>query len=49
LLRSLEPAEPPNRYEHKHPGDLLHIDIKKLGRIVGGPGHRIHGDRTTRK
>ncbi len=48
-LRSLEPPEPPNRYEHKHPGDLLHIDIKKLGRIVGGPGHRIHGDRTTRK
>ncbi|HEY6056393.1 MAG TPA: IS481 family transposase [Candidatus Limnocylindrales bacterium] len=45
-LRSLEPPEPPNRYEHKHPGDLLHIDIKKLGRIVGGPGHRIHGDRT---
>jgi transposase InsO family protein len=48
-LRSLEPSEPPNRYEHKHPGDLLHIDIKKLGRIVDGPGHRIHGDRTTRK
>jgi transposase InsO family protein len=47
-LRCLEPPEPPNRYEHKHPGDLLHIDIKKLGRIVGGPGHRIHGDRTRR-
>ncbi len=47
-LRSLEPPEPPNRYEHKHPGELLHIDIKKLGRIVGGPGHRIHGDRTRR-
>jgi transposase InsO family protein len=45
-LRSLEPPEPSNRYEHKHAGDLLHIDIKKLGRIVGGPGHRIHGDRT---
>ena len=48
-LRSLEPPEPPNRYEHKHPGDLLHIDIKKLARIVGGPGHRIHGDRTKQK
>ena len=48
-LRSPEPPEPPNRYEHKHPGDLLHIDIKKLARIVGGPGHRIHGNRTTRK
>ena len=45
-LRSLEPPEPPNRYELPNPGDLLHIDIKKLARIVGGPGHRIHGDRT---
>ena len=48
-LRSPEPPEPPNRYEHKHPGDLLHIDIKKLARIVGGPGHRIHGDRSKKK
>ena len=45
-LRSLQPPEPPNRYELPNPGDLLHIDIKKLARIVGGPGHRIHGDRT---
>lgn len=48
-LRSLEPPEAPNRYELPNPGDLLHIDIKKLGRIVGGPGHRAHGDRGTRK
>ncbi len=48
-LRSLQPPEPPNRYEHEHPGDLLHIDIKKLARIVGGPGHRIHGDRSRKK
>lgn len=48
-LRSLEPPEPVRRYEHERPGDLLHIDIKKLARIVGGPGHRIHGDRRTRK
>ena len=48
-LRSLQPPEPPNRYEHEHPGDLLHIDIKKLARIVGGPGHRIHGDRSKKK
>ena len=48
-LRSLEPPEAPNRYELPNPGDLLHIDIKKLGRIVGGPGHRAHGDRRTRK
>ena len=43
------PPEPANRYELPEPGDLLHIDIKKLGRIVGGPGHRIHGDRTSEK
>ena len=48
-LRSLQPPEPPNRYELPNPGDLLHIDIKKLARIVGGPGHRIHGDRTKQK
>jgi len=48
-LRSLEPPEPPNRYELPNPGDLLHIDIKKFARIVGGPGHRIHGDRTRKK
>ena len=48
-LHSLEPPEPPNRYELPNPGDLLHIDIKKLARIVGGPGHRIHGDRTRQK
>ena len=48
-LRSLQPPVPPNRYELPNPGDLLHIDIKKLGRIVGGPGHRAHGDRRTRK
>lgn len=32
------------RYEHARPGALLHLDIKKLGKI-GRPGHRIHGDR----
>ena len=41
----LEPPEPVNRYERRHPGELIHIDVKKLGRIVDGPGHRIHGDR----
>jgi transposase InsO family protein len=35
------------RYEHERPGDLIHLDIKKLGRIEG-IGHRIHGDRTRR-
>jgi transposase InsO family protein len=42
-IRMLEPAEPIVRYEHEHPGDLLHIDIKKLARIVKA-GHRITGD-----
>jgi len=42
-LRSLDPPPPVLRYEHKHPGDLIHFDIKRLARIVR-PGHRIHGD-----
>jgi transposase InsO family protein len=41
-------AEPAVRYEYERPGDLLHVDTKKLGRIVGGPGHRATGDRTRR-
>jgi hypothetical protein len=41
---ALEPAEPIRRYEREHPGELFHIDIKKLGRI-DGIGHRITGDR----
>lgn len=31
------------RYEHEHPGDLVHVDIKKLGRIPDGGGHRVLG------
>jgi transposase InsO family protein len=42
----LEPLEPPNRYERARAGELLHIDIKKLGRIQGGAGKRMRdGDR----
>ena len=41
--RSLEPVIPIVRYEHPSPGDLLHIDIKKLARIHK-PGHRLTGD-----
>src|SRR5215207_10474420 len=37
----LEPPEPVNRYERSRPGELVHIDIKKLGRIQGGPGKRV--------
>jgi transposase InsO family protein len=42
-LKSLEPKEPVVRYQRDHPGELIHVDIKKLGRI-GRVGHRIHGD-----
>jgi transposase InsO family protein len=43
--RDLEPAEPVVRYERKTPGELIHLDIKKLGRFER-VGHRITGDRT---
>lgn len=43
-LSHLEPAQPDNRYEHDAPGDLLHLDIKKLGRFKR-PGHRVTGSR----
>ncbi len=46
-LPSLAPPQPLVRYVHARPGALLHLDIKKLGRIQG-VGHRIHGDRTRR-
>jgi transposase InsO family protein len=42
----LTPPEPPNRYERKRPGELLHVDIKKLVRIKRGAGHRLTGKRT---
>jgi len=48
-LKKLETPEPENRYQHRRPGDLLHLDVKKLGRISGVVGHRIHGDRRTRR
>jgi transposase InsO family protein len=45
-LSRLEPPEPPNRYERRHPGELVHVDVKKLGRIpTGRAGHRVHGQR----
>jgi transposase InsO family protein len=40
----LEPPEPPNRYERSRPGELVHVDVKKLGRIGSkGAGHRMLG------
>lgn len=41
---ALEPPRPPCRYERRHAGDLLHLDVKKLGRFRQ-PGHRVTGDR----
>ena len=46
-LSRLEPPEPANRYERKCPGELVHVDVKKLGRIQV-PGHRVTGNRRVR-
>jgi transposase InsO family protein len=43
-LKALEPVQPVVRYEREAPGELLHIDTKKLGRIVR-PSHRVTGNR----
>ena len=49
-LSRLEPPEPPNRYERARPGELIHVDVKKLGRIPHwGAGHRVHGQRTLQR
>jgi transposase InsO family protein len=47
-LSRLQPIEPPNRYERSRPGELIHVDIKKLGRIAR-VGHRISGSRKSQK
>lgn len=46
LLQERAQRAPVVRYEFSEPGAMLHVDTKKLGRIVGGPGHRIHGDHS---
>lgn len=46
-LASLDGPRVVHRYERPRPGELVHLDIKKLGKI-GRVGHRIHGDRRTR-
>jgi transposase len=43
-FKALEPAEPVRRYQRDRPGELIHIDIKKLGRF-DRPGHRVTGHR----
>jgi transposase InsO family protein len=46
----LEPPEPPNRYERHQPGELVHVDIKQLGRISRlGAGHRMVGHRQSQR
>jgi hypothetical protein len=35
------------RYQREYPGELVHIDVKKLGRIPDGGGHRVHGRAAT--
>jgi transposase InsO family protein len=46
-LSRLEPPRPVVRYERARPGELVHLDIKKLGKI-GRVGHRMHGNRRAR-
>jgi hypothetical protein len=41
-LSRLAPSEPPNRYERQRAGELVHVDVKKVGRIAR-PGHRVFG------
>jgi transposase InsO family protein len=43
-LSRLDPLQAPNRYERRHPGELLPIDVKKLG-VITGVGHRVTGRR----
>jgi len=43
-IRDIEPPLPPNRYEHAAPGDMVHLDIKRLVRIQR-PSHRVTGNR----
>jgi transposase InsO family protein len=47
-LRAPEPDEPVRRYQRQRPGELIHLDVKKLGRIAGLIGHRITGNRGQR-
>jgi transposase len=44
-LKALAPAEPVRRYQRDNPGELIHLDIKKLGRF-DQVGHRITGERS---
>ena len=47
-LSALDPKPVPVRYERESPGELVHVDTKKLAKI-GAVGHRIHGDHSRKK
>jgi transposase InsO family protein len=47
-LSALEPPVPDNRYQRRRPGELIHVDTKKLGRFYE-PGHRVTGDRRSNR
>lgn len=48
-LRHLDrPTAVPIRYERAHPGELVHIDVKKLGRVPAGGGHKVRGRAAAR-
>ena len=46
-LRALDPPSPVKRYEREQPGELIHLDVKKLG-VIGRAGHRVTGNRSER-
>lgn len=46
-LSRLDSVQLSNRYQRRHAGELIHVDIEKL-RSISRPGHRVNGDRTTR-
>jgi transposase InsO family protein len=46
-LSALDPREDERRYQRRKPGSLVHLDVKKLGKIAR-PGHRVHGDQSKR-
>lgn len=47
-LSLLEPKTPPRRYQRQVAGELVHLDVKPLGRWRRGPGHRVTRDRSSR-
>ena len=46
---ALVPKHQQRRYEYAQPGELVHVDVKKLARIADGAGHRVHGQRSQQR